>query len=137
MVCLQSLTMENTWLWEDFLNLLPAGEFLFWDNLDVSKNKTPFHPDIGIFILQKLGHFTFKRKISLKKSTLFLLTCFILVQQLKFGISKRRLLEQPTHLDITNIIILSCSLLILTFAFKNPTIFSINDSGYYVNFILW
>ena len=38
--------------------------------------------------------------------------------QLKFGISKRDLLEQPIHLNMGNIGVLFCSLSIRTFAFK-------------------
>ena len=43
---------------------------------------------------------------------------FILEPQLKFGISKRDLLEQPIHLNMGNIGIPFCSLSIRTFAFK-------------------
>ena len=43
---------------------------------------------------------------------------FILGLQLKFGISKRNLLEQPIHLKEGNILFLFCSLSIRTFAFK-------------------
>ena len=43
---------------------------------------------------------------------------FILGSQLKFGISKRDLLEQPIHLKMRNIGIPFCSLWILTFAFE-------------------
>ena len=46
------------------------------------------------------------------------LSTFILGSQLKFGISKRDLLEQPIHLDLGNIGVLFCSLSIRTFAFK-------------------
>ena len=42
----------------------------------------------------------------------------ILGLQLKFGISTRDLLEQPTHLEMKNILILFCFLSIPTFAFK-------------------
>ena len=38
--------------------------------------------------------------------------------QLKFGISKRDLLEQPIHLKIGNMFFLFCFLSIPTFAFK-------------------
>ena len=38
--------------------------------------------------------------------------------QLKFGISKRDLLEQPIHLNMGNIMFLFCFLSIRTFAFK-------------------
>ena len=43
---------------------------------------------------------------------------FILGSQLKFGISKRDLLEQPIHLKEGNIKFLFCSVSIRTFAFK-------------------
>ena len=43
---------------------------------------------------------------------------FILGSQLKFGISKQNLLEQPIHLKMGNILTLFCSLSIRTFAFK-------------------
>ena len=43
---------------------------------------------------------------------------FISGLQLKFGISKRDLLEQPIHLKVRNIGIPFCSLSIRTFAFK-------------------
>ena len=64
-------------------------------------------------MLNPAGEFSFSDNLDIDQ-----LNTFILGLQLKFGISKRDLLEQPTHLKISNIGVLFCSFSIPTFAFK-------------------
>ena len=59
------------------------------------------------------GEFSFSDNLDIEQ-----LNTFILELQLKFGISKRDLLEQPTHLKIGNIIYLFYSWSIPIFAYK-------------------
>jgi len=60
------------------------------------------------------GELSFSDNLDIEQFNTFILEW----PQLKFGISKRDLLEQPIHLDMGNIGVLFCSLSIRTFAFK-------------------
>ena len=62
------------------------------------------------------GEFSFSDNLDIEQ-----LNTFILELQLKFGISKRNLLEQQTHLALGNIGVLVCFLSIPTFAFKQES----------------
>ena len=62
------------------------------------------------------GKFSFSDNLNIEQ-----FNTFILELQLKFGISKRDLLEQQTHLKIGNIGMLFCFLSIPTFAFKQES----------------
>ena len=60
------------------------------------------------------GELSFSDNLDIEQFNTFILEW----PQLKFGISKRDLLEQPIHLNMGNIGIPFCSLSIRTFAFK-------------------
>ena len=60
------------------------------------------------------GELSFSDNLDIEQFNTFILGW----PQLKFGISKRNLLEQPIHLKVWNIIILFCSLSIRTSAFR-------------------
>ena len=60
------------------------------------------------------GELSFSDNLDIEQFNTFILEW----PQLKFGISKRNLLEQPIHLKMGNILLLFCSLSIRTFAFK-------------------
>ena len=64
-------------------------------------------------MLNPAGEFSFSDNLDIEQ-----LNTFILVLQLKSGISKRNLLERPTHLKMGNIGVLFCSLSIPIFATK-------------------
>ena len=64
--------------------------------------------------LNPAGELSFSDNLDIEQFNTFILEW----PQLKFGISKRDLLEQPIHLTMENIEFLFCSLSIRTFAFK-------------------